>query len=62
MPKKIDYKTGGIFHNLFLAPKIKFCLTTNELGIIEQHMTLKGFSDSKRLLNRSQYFDILEGK
>ena len=25
-------------------------------------MTLKGFNDSKRLLGRSQNFDILEGK
>ena len=32
---KNDYKTGGIFYALFLAPKIKYCLTINELGIIE---------------------------
>ena len=25
-------------------------------------MTFKGFNDSKRLLDRSQYFDMLEGK
>ena len=47
---------------MFLAPKIKYCLTLNELGIIEQHMTFKGFNDSKRLLERSQYFNMLEGK
>ena len=59
---KNDYKTGGIFYGLFLAPKIKYCLTINDLGIIEQHMTFKGFNDSKRLLDRSQYFDMWEGK
>ena len=59
---KNDYKTGGIFYALFLAPKIKYCLTINDLGIIEQHMTFKGFIDSKRLLDRSQYFDMWEGK
>ena len=59
---KIDYKTGGIFYGLFLAPKIKYCLTINELGVIEQHMTFKGFNDSKRLLDRSQYFNMLKGK
>ena len=59
---KNDYKTGGIFYGLFLAPKIKYCLTINELGVIEQHMTFKGFNDSKRLLDRSQYFDMLNGK
>ena len=51
---KNDYKTGGIFYGLFLAPKIKSCITNNELGIIEQQMTSKGFNDSKRLLDRSQ--------
>ena len=59
---KNDFKTGGIFYALFLAPKIKYCLTINDLGIIEQHVTFKGFNDSKRLLDRSQYFDMLNGK
>ena len=59
---KNDYKTGGIFYGLFLAPKIKYVLTIDELGIIEQHTTFKGFNDSKRLLNRSQNFDIIDGK
>ena len=59
---KNDYKSGGIFYGLFLAPKIKYCLTFNELGVIEQHMTFKGFNDSKILLDRSQYFDMLDGK
>ena len=27
---KNDYKTGGIFYGLYLAPKIKFCLTIDE--------------------------------
>ena len=25
-------------------------------------MTFKGFNDSKRIIDRSQYFDMLEGK
>ena len=59
---KNDYKTGGIFYALFLAPKLKYCLIINDLGIIEQHMTFKGLNDSKRLLDRSQYFGMLNGK
>ena len=59
---KNDYKTGGIFHGLFLAPKIKFCLSIDEYGIIQEHKTFKGFNDSKRLLDRSQYFNMKEGK
>ena len=59
---KNDYKTGGIFYGLFLAPKIKYVLTIDDYGIIQQYMTFKGFNDSKRLLDRSQYFDMWEGK
>ena len=56
------YKTRGIFHGLFLAPKIKYCLTIDGYGIIQEHKTFKGFNDSKRLLDRSQYFKMIEGK
>ena len=59
---KNDYKTGGIFYGLFLAPKIKYCLTIDDYGIIKEHKTFKGFNDSKRLLDRSQYFNMKKGK
>ena len=59
---KIDYETDGIFYGSIIAPKIKYCLTINEFVVIQQHMTFKGFNDSKRLLDRSQFFDMLEGK
>ena len=42
---KNDFKTGGMFYGLFLAPKIKFCSTIKEFGIIEEHKTFKGFND-----------------
>ena len=59
---KNDYKSGGIFYALFLAPKIKYCLTKNYYGIIKEHKTFKGFNDSKRLLDRSQYFNMIKGE
>ena len=61
---KNDYKTGGIFYGLFLdlAPKIKYCLTIDDYGIIQEHKTFKGFNESKRLLDRSQYFKMIEGE
>ena len=59
---KIDHDSGRIFYGLFEAPKIKYCLINLEFGIIEQHLTFDGFNDSKRLLDRSQYFNMLEGK
>ena len=30
---KNDYKTGGIFYGLYLAPKIKYCLTIVKHGV-----------------------------
>ena len=59
---KNDYGDGGIFYSLFLAPKVKYCLTINEFGIIEEHKTFKGFSDIGRLLDSKKYFDMQEGK
>ena len=45
-----------------LALKKNYGLTINEIGIIQQHLTVKGFNDNKRLLDHSQYFIMLEGK
>ena len=59
---KNDYGDGGIFYSLFLAPKVKYCLTINEYGIVEEHKTFKGFSDIGRLLDSKKYFDMQEGK
>ena len=44
---KNDYKTGGIFYGLYLAPKMNYCLTIDDYGIIQEHKTFKGFDDSK---------------
>ena len=47
---------------LFLAPKIKYCLTIDEYGVIEEHITFMGLTDSKRLLDRSQCLKMLKDK
>ena len=59
---KNDYKCGGVFYSLFPAPKVKCCLTIDEYGIVLEHKTFEGFNDSKRLLDRSRYFKMIEGK
>ena len=51
---KNDYETESIFYGLFLAAKVKYCITINETGVIEEHNTFKGFNDSIRLFDRSQ--------
>ena len=37
------YNDGDIFYGLFLAPKMKFCLTNNKYGVVDEHKTLKRF-------------------
>ena len=61
-PGKNDYKSGGIFYGLFLAPKLKYCLSIDNHAIIQEHKWFKGFNDSKRFLDRSQNFEMIEGK
>ena len=43
---KNDYKSGGIFYDLFLAAETKFCLTIDIYGIMQEHKTFRGFNDS----------------
>ena len=59
---KNDYETGGVFYGLFLAPKLKYCLTIDDYCFIQERTTFSGFSDSKRILDRSQYFKMIEVK
>ena len=59
---KNDEESGGVSYSLFIAPKIKNCLTINEFGIIEELKTFERFIDSKRLLDRSQSLKMIEGK
>ena len=39
MPAKKLYGNGGIFHALFIGPKVKDCPTNNEHGILEEKKT-----------------------
>ena len=55
-----DYETGRIFYGLFLASKIKYRLTLDNYGVMQEHKTFKRFNDSKRLIDRSQKFSMIE--
>ena len=58
---KNDYGNGGIFYALFLAPKIKYCLTINEYAVINEHKCFKGFTNVSDNLNRKEYFKMGNG-
>ena len=58
---KNDYKDGGIFYALFLAPKIKYCWTINKYGVIDEHKTFKGCTNVSDNLNRKEYFNMVDG-
>ena len=51
---KNDYKDGGLFYGLFLAPKIKYCLTINKYCVIDEHKTFKGFTIVSDNLDRKE--------
>ena len=58
---KNDYKDGGIFYGLSLAPKIKYCLTINNYGVIDEHKTFKGFTNVSNNLDRKEYLNRADG-
>ena len=58
---KNDYKDGGVFYGLFLAPKIKYCLIINKYGVISEKKTFKGFKDVSDKLDRKEYFNMADG-
>ena len=58
---KNDYKDGGIFYALFLAPKIKYCLTINKYGVIDENRTFKGFTNVSINLDGKEYFKMFDG-
>ena len=55
---KNDYKDGGIFYGLFLAPKIKYCLIIKRYGIISEKKCFKGFTNVSDNLDRKEYFNM----
>ena len=61
LQRKNDYKAGGIFYGLFLAPKIKYCLTIHKYGVVDEHKTFKGFTNISDKLDRKEYFKMLNG-
>ena len=59
---KNDFKVAVYNYGLFLAPKIKYCLSIDKHGIIQEHKTFQCSNGSVRLLDCSQYFEAIEGK
>ena len=58
---KNDYKDGGIFYALFLAPKTKYCLIINKYSVISEKKCFKGFTNVSDKLDRKEYFNMFNG-
>ena len=58
---KNDYKDGGMFYGLFVAPKIKYCSTISEYGVIDEDKTLKGFTFVSESLDRKEFLKMYGG-
>ena len=50
-----DYKDGGNFYGLFLAPEIKYCFTINQYGVFDEHKTFKEFTNVCDNLDRKEF-------
>ena len=61
LPGKNNYKDDGIFHGLFLAPKIKCCLTIVKYGVMDDYKTFEGFTNVSENLDRKEYFKMFDG-
>ena len=46
---------------MFLAPKIKYCLTINKYGGFDEHKTFKGFTNVSDSLDRKESFKMAGG-
>ena len=57
---KNEFTSGGVLKGLFLAPKMKYCLTVDKSSVIEEHKTFKGFIDTERMLDCSQGFKMIK--
>ena len=56
------YGRGGSFYALFIASKVKYCMTTEEYGILDAGKFVKEVWDMDKLLVRKHYFGLLKGK
>ena len=52
----------GHYFALYLASKIKYVLTIDNYGNLQEHKTFKGFSDGERVVDCSQYFKKIESR
>ena len=59
---KKDYISESGVYGLHLAPKTIYVLTLDEYGVIKEQKTFRGFNDAKRVLDRFQYFKLIEGE
>ena len=58
---KNDYGDGGIVFGLFIANKIKFCMTVTEDGVPDFHKTFKGH-DNQTGLSYDDYESMINGE
>ena len=55
LQSKNDYRDGGIFYALFLAPKIKYCLIIIKYGVMDEKKCFQGFTKVSDILDRKDF-------
>ena len=59
---KSDYGIPGTTFVWFLAPKTKYCLATDEFGVISADRTFKGYSEEHKKIKLNEFISLSEGK
>ena len=59
---KNDYGDRGIFYTWFLAPKIKYCLVTDDHGFPPAKRTFKGFIEEHRVIKLNDFIMLSRGE
>ena len=58
---KNGYRDRGIFYGLLIAPKVKYCLTIDQFGVIDEHKAFKGFTNVSDNLDEKEIFEMFNG-
>ena len=55
---KNDYGISGIFYAWFLAPKINYCLVTDDFGVFPAKRTFKGYREEYRMIKLDELISL----
>ena len=59
---KNEYGDAGIVYGLFLCPNVNYCIVINELGILSEKTTFKGYDQEISGVSFKDILDLERGQ